>query len=648
MTFLDPETVPDTSSEHKSPELMLAPDTAPDAAPLAKTTTTTSISPTIVPMDKRRGLLLSLTLVPEYDDPRNYSPKVKYFIVFVIGICAVIGPLGSSIVLPAIDDMCQDLNTTVSVVNVSVGMYLLSMGIMPLWWSSFSERHGRRSIYMISFFFFFAFSFGTALAPSIGALIVFRVLVGGCSASVQSVGAGTISDLYLVEERGFALGLYYLGPLMGPLLAPIIGGALSIKWGWRASQWLLVIWAGVCLLLVTFALPETLRRQDNMANIKALIAQQKAASHHDDIESSPGLKHVSDTEGSLHSSNSEVGSLDSSDDESHLVLGPSAKAAINDPQKLQRVLSVISSSRNSIHLVDGLDTDAYQTTDSILPPLSRVGTRKERVEEFQRLQLAKLESAIFEADKNLECEQETWQQKWKHYGYIYVVLPTKSLNLLRYPPLIMAIAYSAPCFAILYFVNMTLSYEYARAPYNFSSVICGLVYIPNSVTYLIASIWGGRWTDYLLAKKKARDGYISPESRLSWNVVVAACAFPVSLMIIGWTFNFHTHWVTPLIGTALFGFASMIIIGVTVTYIVDQLPGKGATGVAVNNFVRMIMAAICTFITEPLIVALGTGVLFSILSGIIIVLAMNVFILKKRGEAWREKYDLQKLYDLMQ
>lgn len=118
--------------------------------------------------------------------------------------------------LPAIDDIVSDLHTSVSTVNVSVGIYLLSLGIFPMWWSSFSERFGRRSVYMISFIMFVGFSIGTALSPSIAALIVLRVLQGGCSASVQAVGAGTIADLFIPQERGVAMGMYYLGPLMGP------------------------------------------------------------------------------------------------------------------------------------------------------------------------------------------------------------------------------------------------------------------------------------------------------------------------------------------------------------------------------------------------------------------------------------------------
>lgn len=101
---------------------------------------------------------------------------------------------------------------------------MLSMSIFPLWWSSFSETSGRRAVYIISFSLFILWNVLAAVSTSIGMFIVMRILSGGSSAAVQAVGAGTIADIWEVKERGKAMGTFYIGPLCGPLLAPIIGG----------------------------------------------------------------------------------------------------------------------------------------------------------------------------------------------------------------------------------------------------------------------------------------------------------------------------------------------------------------------------------------------------------------------------------------
>jgi len=100
---------------------------------------------------------------------------------------------------------------------------MLSMGIFPLWWSSFSETLGRRTIYIVSFAFFTIWNIASAESTSITMLIIMRILSGGSSAAVQSVGAGSIADIWESKERGKAMGVFYLGPLLGPLVAPIIG-----------------------------------------------------------------------------------------------------------------------------------------------------------------------------------------------------------------------------------------------------------------------------------------------------------------------------------------------------------------------------------------------------------------------------------------
>jgi multidrug resistance protein len=150
-------------------------------------------------------------------------------------------------------------------------MYLLSIAIFPLWWSAFSEVFGRRTIYLVSFTLFTLWNVISAISTSIGMLIVMRVLGGGAAASVLAIGAGTLADCWEPKERGRAMGIFFLGPLLGPLLAPIIGGLLTQAWGWRSTQWFQTIYGGVLLIVLTFCLPETL------ANRTPAVVEQQVA-----------------------------------------------------------------------------------------------------------------------------------------------------------------------------------------------------------------------------------------------------------------------------------------------------------------------------------------------------------------------------------
>ncbi|KAB5572721.1 major facilitator superfamily domain-containing protein [Coniochaeta sp. 2T2.1] len=157
--------------------------------------------------------------------------------------------------------MSVDLKTTPTVTNLAVALYMLAMSIFPLWWSSFSETLGRRTIYITSFALFVVFAVLSAVSVNIEMLIVMRVFTGGAAASVQAVGAGTIADIWEPAYRGRAMGIFYLGPLCGPLFAPIIGGGLAQGLGWRANMWFLAIYGALTFILLLFCLPETLPRK---------------------------------------------------------------------------------------------------------------------------------------------------------------------------------------------------------------------------------------------------------------------------------------------------------------------------------------------------------------------------------------------------
>lgn len=60
--------------------------------------------------------------------------------------------------LASLEEISAELQVTATVVNLSVAVYLIAMSVFPLWWSSFSETLGRRSIYLASFALNVAFS----------------------------------------------------------------------------------------------------------------------------------------------------------------------------------------------------------------------------------------------------------------------------------------------------------------------------------------------------------------------------------------------------------------------------------------------------------------------------------------------------------
>jgi nitrate/nitrite transporter NarK len=135
-----------------------------------------------------------------------------------------------------------------------------------------------------SFALWIVFNVLCATSHDIAELIVMRILAAGAGASVQAVGAGTLADMYIPQERGRAMGWFYIGPLTGRtfstlrgvliLEAPMIGGPLNERFGWRSTLWFLAIVEAVQFLLLLFGLPETMRT----THLKILVREPSTGS----------------------------------------------------------------------------------------------------------------------------------------------------------------------------------------------------------------------------------------------------------------------------------------------------------------------------------------------------------------------------------
>ncbi|KAG0238125.1 hypothetical protein BGW42_007116 [Actinomortierella wolfii] len=194
-----------------------------------------------------------------YDEPKDWPQRKKNIIVLIIAYCAFTAPLGNSIFMPAAVEMQRDFDTTPTLISASVSVYVLVIGILPMFWASLCDYMGRRPIYIISLTIAIFGSIGCALAKSIGVFLAMRVFLGLGSSSVVAVGGGTLSDVFHPGERGTALGLFYLGPLVSPIVGPLVGGVLAEVAGWRSTMWFMLSCVVLAWLLVVLVLPETHR-----------------------------------------------------------------------------------------------------------------------------------------------------------------------------------------------------------------------------------------------------------------------------------------------------------------------------------------------------------------------------------------------------
>src|SRR5204863_5354844 len=136
---------------------------------------------------------------------------------------------------------------------------LFAFGLMFLFHGALSDSFGRRPVILVALVIYTLASAGAALAGSVQALIVWRVVQGLSVGAGMVVGRAMIRDLFGPEDAQRLMSLVTLFFGLAPAIAPVIGGWLFVGLGWRSVFWFLAA-VGVILVAVSWRfLPETLR-----------------------------------------------------------------------------------------------------------------------------------------------------------------------------------------------------------------------------------------------------------------------------------------------------------------------------------------------------------------------------------------------------
>lgn len=95
-----------------------------------------------------------------------------------------------------------------------------------------------------------------------------------------------------------------------------------------------------------------------------------------------------------------------------------------------------------------------------------------------------------------------------------------------------------------------------------------------------------------------------------------------------------------MLGHLFIGLSAGLIFTLVTTVVVELIPQRSASLVALNSLARNIFAAVGTAIAEPLLSALGNGWMFLIAAGLTVVSAFVMVMMKRNGQRWREALTL--------
>jgi EmrB/QacA subfamily drug resistance transporter len=200
--------------------------------------------------------------------------------LLVLAICCLsllIVSMDVTIVNVALPSIRSDLHASVSGLQWTIDAYVLVLASLLMLSGSTGDRIGRRRTFQFGLVLFTIGSLLCSVAPSLGWLIVFRMVQAVGGSMLNPVALSIITNVFTEpRERARALGVWagVAGISLG--LGPVMGGLLIEAVGWRAIFWINVPIGVIAFVLAARFVPESkaarARRPDPIGQLLVLVA----------------------------------------------------------------------------------------------------------------------------------------------------------------------------------------------------------------------------------------------------------------------------------------------------------------------------------------------------------------------------------------
>lgn len=166
----------------------------------------------------------------------------------------ILASLGMDIYLPIVPAMPKTLATTPEVVQLTLTLYMIMLGVGQIIFGPLSDRFGRRPILISGAFVFAVTSLALAMTTSAWLFVLLRLVQAAGAAAMLVAVFATVRDVYAdTPESAVIYSLMNAMLAFVPALGPIAGALIARYFGWEAIFLALCISA---LIALPFVLPK--------------------------------------------------------------------------------------------------------------------------------------------------------------------------------------------------------------------------------------------------------------------------------------------------------------------------------------------------------------------------------------------------------
>src|SRR6476659_1524495 len=193
------------------------------------------------------------------------SVKNRGIIIFTLGVLSALGPFSIDMYLPAFPAIAKDLGPSISQIQLSLTSYFIGISIGQLVYGPIIDRFGRLVPLFTGLAIYLMTCIACMFAQADDALILLRFAqaLGSCAGMV--VGRAMVRDIFPVNENAKIFSLLILVIGVSPILAPTLGGYVSVNFGWRNIFLFLTVLCAFTIFLCYRYLPESKPADSSMS-----------------------------------------------------------------------------------------------------------------------------------------------------------------------------------------------------------------------------------------------------------------------------------------------------------------------------------------------------------------------------------------------
>jgi DHA1 family bicyclomycin/chloramphenicol resistance-like MFS transporter len=221
-----------------------------------------------------------VTLAKIEDVAAEATQRTTLTVLLLLVVMTGIAPISLYMLVPALPVIAKVFDSSVSVVQMTVSLFMVGLAVSQLVMGPLSDKFGRRPVLLAGFGLMVAAAIACSFVQTLPQLIGARFLqaVGGATGMV--ISRAIVRDLYPRERVGGMISLVIAVMMIAQMLSPLAGGLIEHALGWQTIFYVLVVASILVTAAIAIALPETRRtRSQDDPNVfardtKALLSDR--------------------------------------------------------------------------------------------------------------------------------------------------------------------------------------------------------------------------------------------------------------------------------------------------------------------------------------------------------------------------------------